>query len=104
VNTLLATSISGLGGINVVGARHAVPLRFAPPCKILLERKLHRKLQLSRIADALSQEAVEIEQGRPDGWFEVVFVVEGIEHLDDGDQRIPTVKPKLEGTLQPPVE
>ena len=33
--------------------------------KNLLERKLQRQLQLSWIADALSQEAVEVEQRRP---------------------------------------
>src|SRR6185437_8526930 len=51
------------------------------------ERKSNRQLHLTRIAHALTQEAVEIEQPRRDERVDVVRVVEGIEHLDHRDDR-----------------
>ena len=47
------------------------------------ERKLHSQLQLPGIADALAQEAVEVEQRCGGQRVNVVLAVEGIEHLDD---------------------
>jgi hypothetical protein len=59
-------------------------------------------LYLSRITDALSQEPVEVEQRRSAQRVNVVFAIEGIEHLDDRYQGI--VFTKLEWTLQTPVK
>ena len=66
------------------------------------ERKLHRQLQLPWIAHSLSQEAVEVEQCRRAQRVNVVFTVEGIEHLNNRNQRIPLAK--LEWTLQSPIK
>jgi hypothetical protein len=73
--------------------------RLAKP----LERKLDRQLQLSGIANTLSQEAVEVEQRRSSERIDQVLIVKGIEHLDDGNQGIATVKPKLEWALLSPI-
>ena len=50
----------------------------------------------------MSQEAVEVEQRCRTQRVNVVPIVEGIEHLDDGDKRIPLAK--LEWTLQSPIK
>src|SRR5712691_2303637 len=67
-----------------------------------LEREPKRDLQLTRVAHAQAQEAVEVEErGRAQG-VDVVLAVESVEHLDDGyEGRAP---PELDGPLQPPVE
>src|SRR6185369_9555608 len=52
--------------------------------------------------DALTQEAVEVEQPRRDERVDVVSIVEGIEHLDNGDDRIALAQ--LKRTLNTPVK
>src|SRR5215216_4185476 len=66
-----------------------------------LKCKPHRQLNLSRIADALSQEPVEVEESRRDERVDVVGVVESIEHLDDRNYREAI---KLEWSLYAPVK
>ena len=48
-----------------------------------LERKSQRQLQLPRIANSLSQEAVEVEQRRCAQRINVVLIIESIEHLNN---------------------
>src|SRR5262245_32149927 len=66
-----------------------------------LERHLHAELRLPRVADALAQEAVEVEQRGRGERVHVVRVVEGIEHLEAGDDLSTS---QLELTLETPVE
>src|SRR5437764_13051506 len=66
------------------------------------EQKLDGQLQLPRVADALAEEAVEVEETRRRERIDVVRVVEGIEHLDDGDERLALAE--AERALQTPVE
>src|SRR5260370_34493682 len=68
----------------------------------LLESKLHGQLELSRITHALPQEAVKVEQRCRTQRVNVVGIVEGIEHLDDRNQRVAFTK--LEWTLETPVK
>ena len=72
------------------------------PRREISERKLHRQLQLSWISDTLSEETVEVEQGGCAQRVNKVLVVEGIEHLDNGYQRVALTK--LEWTLQSPIK
>src|SRR5262245_12958402 len=66
-----------------------------------LERHLHAKLRLPRVADALPQEAVEVEEAGRRQRIDVVRVVEGVEHLETGNDLSPS---QLERTLETPVE
>src|SRR5207245_7627386 len=66
------------------------------------ECELHGQLYFSRVADALAQEPVEIEQSRSSQRIHVVLVVERVEHLDHGDQRIAVTE--LEGPHDAPIE
>src|SRR5262245_4728330 len=66
-----------------------------------LERHLHAKLRLSRVADALAQEAVEVEQRGRCERVHVVCVVEGVEHLEAGNDLRTS---QLKRTLETPVE
>ena len=67
-----------------------------------LKRKLHRQLHLPRIAHTLPQEPVEVKQSRRDKRVDVVGVVEGIEHLDDRNDREAFVE--LDRPLNAPVK
>ena len=58
-----------------------------PWSKTTLERELNRQLHLPRIAHALPQEPVKVKQSRRHERVDVVGVVEGIEHLDDRNDR-----------------
>src|SRR5690349_10812978 len=66
-----------------------------------LERHLHAQLRLPRVADALAQEAVEVEQRWRRQRVHVVRVVEGVEHLEARND-LRTSEP--ERTLETPVE
>jgi len=66
------------------------------------ERKLHRQLQLSGIAYALSEETVKVEQRRCAKRVDVVLAVESIEHFHDRNKRTPLAK--LEWPLQAPIK
>jgi hypothetical protein len=66
------------------------------------ERELQSQLQLSRVANALTQKTVEIEESGRHQRVDEVRVIEGIEHLDDRDQPIPLSE--MERALQSPVE
>ena len=57
---------------------------------------------MSRIADALPQEPVKVEQRRRAQRVDVVLVVESIEHLHDWNQRVAFAK--LERPLQAPIK
>ena len=70
--------------------------------KLWLESKSDCQLHLSRIADTLSQEPVEVEESRRDERVDIVRVVEGIEHLDDRNYREAFVEFKW--PLNAPVE
>src|SRR3954466_9529198 len=70
--------------------------------QFVLERELHRQLCLARIAHTLPQEAVKVEQSRRRQRIHVVLVVERIEHLDLGNQRVTFAE--LERTSCCPVE
>src|SRR5262249_31717649 len=72
------------------------------PGPLLLEDELQRQLYLARIAHALTQEAVEIEQPRRYQRVDVVVVVERVEHLNRRNHRIPLVEP--DRPQQPPIE
>src|SRR5213593_3095086 len=76
-------------------------VRFQNSC-FISERELHRQLGLTRIADALTKEPVEIEQTGRNGRIHVVVVVEGVEHLDLRDDREAVVE--SERPLKPPIE
>src|SRR5712664_2922526 len=76
--------------------------RDAGCAPLVLEVHLHRELHLPRVAHALAQEAVEVEEARADERVDVVLAVEGVEHLDRGDDL--HVFPRLEGPHEPPVE
>ena len=66
------------------------------------KRHLHRQLHLTRIADALPQEPVEVEQRHRRQRVDVVGVVERVEHLDARNHLVAPAEP--ERPLQPPVE
>src|SRR5262245_56505219 len=66
-----------------------------------LERHLHAKLRLPWVADALTQEAVEVEQRGRRERIHVVRVVERVEHLEAGNDLSPS---QPERTLETPVE
>src|SRR5262245_61067375 len=66
-----------------------------------LERHLHAELRLPRVADALAQEAVEVEQRWRRERVHVVRVVEGVEHLETGNDLSAS---QLELALETPVE
>src|SRR5918911_3550758 len=66
------------------------------------EQELDGQLHLPRVADALAEEAVEVEETRRRERVDVVRVVEGVEHLDDGDERLALAE--AERALQAPVE
>jgi len=68
-----------------------------------LERELRRELHLQRIADARSQEAIEVEQRGRDERIDVVVIVERVEHLEDRRDRVPTIAP-AERTGQSPIQ
>src|SRR5258708_29402432 len=88
------------------GRRRARPLRLrflgSPTLESQLESKLHCQLQLSGISHALTEKAVKVKQPRRAERVDVVLVVEGIEHLDDGNQRIALAK--FEGSLDSPIK
>src|SRR5262245_60121974 len=69
---------------------------FATPAKQMagwrLESELNRELGLQRIAYALAQEAVEIEQPRRDQRVDVVLVVKAVEHLHHRRQSVTVAK------------
>src|SRR5918912_1158638 len=77
-------------------------LRVSVLYRLPLEDELDGELKLARVADALAQEAVEVEEAGRDERVDVVRVVEGIEHLDDGDERHRLGE--VEGALESPVE
>src|SRR5262245_18403624 len=66
-----------------------------------LERHLHAKLRLPRVADALAQEAVEVEEPWRRQRVAVVRVDERVEHLEAGNDLSTS---ELELTLETPVE
>lgn len=66
------------------------------------KRKAQRYLQLSRVANALSQKSVEVEKPRRAERIDVVRVIEGIKHLNDGNQRITLAE--FEWPLDTPIE
>src|SRR3954462_849880 len=67
-----------------------------------LERKLHRQLHLTWVADTLAQEAVKVEQPWRGQRIDFVRVIEGFEHLDRRNQ--PVALAEFERTRQPPIE
>src|SRR5215475_6579583 len=66
-----------------------------------LERHLHAELRLPWVADALAQEAVEVEEPGRRQRVDVVPVVEGVEHLEAGNDLRTS---QLERTLETPIE
>src|SRR4030095_13815108 len=66
-----------------------------------LERHLHAELRLPRVADALAQEAVEVEEAGRRQRVHVIRVVEGVEHLETRNDLSTS---QLERTLEAPVE
>src|SRR5262249_16114629 len=64
------------------------PVRPAERFLQTLESEFQRKLRLYRIAHALAQEAIKVEQPRRHQRVDVVLVVEAVEHLKHRDQRI----------------
>jgi len=92
------TNKSGSRFVNSLGCRRLSALRKPTsqeeglaPARVeqrpSLKSKLHRELQLPRIAHALSQEPVKVEQSRCNERIDVVRVVEGIEHLENRNYR-----------------
>lgn len=67
-----------------------------------LERELNRELYLPRVAHTLTKEAIKIEKSRRRERVDIIGVVEGIEHLDARNQRIPLAE--FEWTLEAPVK
>src|SRR5215204_4350923 len=70
--------------------------------RIPLKCELDRELQLPRVADALAQVPIEVEERRGDQRVDIVLAVGRIEHLDDGDKREAVTEP--DGALHSPVE
>src|SRR5437870_1425767 len=85
------------GGAELVAAQRQNSSTFCSS-----ECELHGQLYFSRVADALAQEPVEIKQGRSSQRIHVILVVERVEHLDHGDQRIAVTK--LERPHDAPIE
>jgi len=56
------------------------------------EREFQCKLGLQRVAHALAQEAVKVEQPWRNQRVDVVFVVEAVEHLDHGREHVAVAK------------
>src|SRR5215472_4321953 len=73
-----------------------------PATKRQLKRELQRKLDLARIADALPQEPIEVEQTWRSQRVHVVVVVKGVEHLHGWNERVPLAQ--LDRTHQAPIE
>src|SRR5215471_10734247 len=71
-------------------------------CNLQLKGELQRELHLARIAHALPQEAVEVEQARCCQRVHVVGVVESVEHLHGWNQRVALAQ--LDRTHQAPIE
>ena len=96
--------IPGIQAFQEIIIQHSVFIIPFPlfPFFPFLERELQSQLHLTRIANALTQEAVKVEQSRSNRRIDVVRSVEGIEHFDHRDQRIFLAKPKW--SLQAPVE
>ena len=67
-----------------------------------LKCELDCHLKLPRVADALSEKSVKVEEPGRDKRIDVVFTVGRIEHLDDGNDRESLAK--LERPLQAPVK
>ena len=57
----------------------------APDCAALSEVEAHGQLRLPRIAHTIAQKAVKVEQPWGRQRIDVVLVVEGVEHLELGD-------------------
>src|SRR3954470_6669451 len=72
-----------------------------PHSSLILEGESQRQLHLSRIACAVAQEAVEVEQLRAGKRVHIVCAVEGVEHFSSWSQSVPVAK--LERTRQPPI-
>src|SRR5438876_6834981 len=66
-----------------------------------LKYELHSELHLPRVADALSQESVEVEQRDRGERIHIVRVVERVEHLHARNELVTPSQP--ERPLQPPV-
>src|SRR5262249_17282367 len=56
-----------------------------PRLELGLELETNRQLRLARVAYAHAQEAVKVEERRRYERVHIVFVVEGVEHLDGRD-------------------
>src|SRR6266568_1860480 len=67
-----------------------------------LESDAQGELRLARIAYALTQEAIEVEQSRSAERVDVVLVVEEVEHLEFRDDL--HAVPEMEGACQAEIE
>src|SRR5262249_38798462 len=72
------------------------------PISLTLERRLDSHLKLPWVADANAKKPGEVEQRRRRQRVDVVDVVEGVEHLQAGNNLAPCAK--AEASLEPPVE